>query len=60
MKKINSEFKGKHVGLPLIGCGIAGGIWERNLKNNPSHKTVKEIIQTELKDCDVTVVHYKK
>lgn len=39
----------KSIGLPLIGCGIAGGDWER----------VKEIIKTELRDLDVTIVHFK-
>lgn len=50
MRKINHEFKGKRIGLPQIGCGLAGGDWS----------VVKEIIQTELKDCDVTVVIFKK
>lgn len=50
MKKINHEFKGKHIGLPQIGCGIAGGDWNK----------VKQIIQSELKDCDVTIVIYEK
>ena len=50
MRKINHIFKGKHIGLPKIGCGLAGGDWER----------VKLILQTELKDMDVTVVHYGK
>lgn len=50
MKKINHMFKGKHIGLPQIGCGLAGGDWEK----------VKEIIKTELKDCKVTIVIYKK
>lgn len=50
MRKINVVFKGKHIGLPQIGAGLAGGNWER----------IKQIIQTELKDCDVTVVIYKK
>jgi O-acetyl-ADP-ribose deacetylase (regulator of RNase III) len=49
MKKINYRFKGKHIGLPKIGAGLAGGDWER----------IKRIIQTELKDCKVTVVIYK-
>ena len=49
MYKINQYFKGKHIGLPLIGCGLAGGDWE----------TVKSIIQQELKDCKVTIVHFK-
>jgi O-acetyl-ADP-ribose deacetylase (regulator of RNase III) len=50
MKKINYKFKGKHIGLPLIGCGLAGG----------DVTIVKKIIQEELKDCTVTIVNYKK
>lgn len=49
-KKMNSIFKGKHIGLPKIGCGLAGGSWS----------IVKKIIASELADCDVTVVIYKK
>lgn len=74
LRKINHKFKGKHIGLPLIGCGIAGGIWDLDaysLKESESFriatqlrsngfKDVKTIIQEELKDCDVTIVHYKK
>lgn len=48
MNKMNHEFKGLHVGLPLVGCGLAGGDWKR----------VKLIIQEELTDVDVTIVHY--
>ena len=47
---MNHEFKGKHIGLPQIGCGIAGGDWD----------VVKLLIKQELKDCDVTVVIYNK
>lgn len=50
MRKINHRFKGKHIGLPKIGCGLAGGDWS----------TVKQIIQKELKDCDVTIVLFKE
>ena len=50
MRKINYQFKGMHIGLPQIGCGLAGGDWNR----------VKTIIQNELKDCDVTIVIFKK
>jgi O-acetyl-ADP-ribose deacetylase (regulator of RNase III) len=50
MRKINHKFKGRHVGLPKIGCGLAGGSWE----------IIKVIIQEELKDCKVTVVIYDK
>ena len=50
LRKINYIFKGKHIGLPQIGCGLAGGDWG----------LVKEMIQEELTDCDVTVVIYNK
>ena len=49
MRKINNVFEGQHIGLPKIGAGLAGGDWNR----------IKSIIQTELKDCNVTVVNYK-
>lgn len=48
MKKINVIFAGKHVGLPMIGAGLAGGDWP----------TINSIIRLELKDCDVTVVKF--
>lgn len=50
MRKINNTFPGKHIGLPKIGAGLAGGDWER----------IKKIIQHELTDCQVTIVNYKK
>ena len=50
MRKINHKFKSLHIGLPLIGCGLAGGDWE----------TVKSIIADELTDMEVTIVHYDK
>lgn len=50
LRKINHTFKGKHIGLPQIGCGLAGGDWN----------VVKQIIQEELRDCRVTVVIFKK
>lgn len=50
MKKINHKFKGKHIGLPQIGSHLAGGHWP----------TIKEIIQTELRDCEVTIVIFKQ
>lgn len=49
MRKMNHTFKGLKIGLPRIGAGLGGGDWER----------IKEIIQTEFKDCDVVVVNYK-
>lgn len=48
--KLNKKFSGCTIGLPLIGCGIAGGDWNK----------VKSIIQEELKDCNVTVVFYDR
>lgn len=65
LQKINHIFKGKSILFPLIGCGIGGLIWS---KESPSvttedylsiSKDVKTIIQEELKDCDVTIVHYQ-
>ncbi len=48
LRKINLIFHGLHIGLPQIGCGLAGGEWNR----------VKQIIQNELKDCKTTIVIY--
>ena len=50
MRKINHNFKGLHIGLPKIGCGLAGGDWS----------TVSKIIEEELFDMEVTIVNYKK
>jgi O-acetyl-ADP-ribose deacetylase (regulator of RNase III) len=50
MRKMNHIFKGKHIGLPQIGAGLAGGDWQK----------IKQIIKNELKNCIVTVVIYKK
>ncbi len=46
MTKINHTFKGKHIGLPRIGCGIGGASW---------HK-VSNIIRHKLQDCNVTIM----
>jgi len=46
--KLNFVFNGKHVGLPKIGCGLAGGDW----------RTVKQIIINTMKDCDVTIANF--
>lgn len=48
MRKMNIVFKGKHIGLPKIGAGLAGGDWS----------IIKSIIEKELKDCEVTIVIY--
>ena len=50
MRKLNHIFRGKTIGLPLIGCGLAGGDWG----------IVKKIFEQELNAMDVWVVHYKK
>lgn len=67
MRKINHRFKGKHIGLPKIGCGLAGGIWDKNELSDKefmdlplNFRDVKTIIKKELKDCDVTIVLFKK
>lgn len=49
LKKLNHYYKGLHIGLPLIGCGRAGGNWSR----------VKSLFQNYLTDMNVTVVHKK-
>lgn len=46
MRKMNHEFKGKHIGLPKIGAGLGGGNWRK----------IKGIIKRELYNCDITVV----
>jgi len=48
LRKVNFLFSAKKVGLPMIGAGLAGGNWNR----------IKEIIKTELTDCDVTIVKW--
>lgn len=50
MKKINYAFQDMHIGLPKIGAGLAGGDWNK----------IIIIIESELKDCDITIVNYKK
>ncbi len=45
-KSVNKEFAGKRVGIPLIGCGLAGGDWSK----------VGEIIDEELSEVDPIVV----
>lgn len=50
LRKINHEFKGHIIGVPLIGAGLAGGDWY----------AIRNIIERELKDMDVTIVHFNK
>lgn len=46
LDRINKNFDGKVVGLPKIGCGLAGGDW----------RIVSEMIEDILTDVDVTIV----
>ena len=46
LRKINHQFKGMKIGMPKIGCGLAGGDW--NL--------VTKMIQEEMADCKVTIM----
>lgn len=52
MRKLNMSLldKSMKVGLPQIGAGIGGGDW----------KKIKQIVQEELVDLDVTIVIYDK
>jgi hypothetical protein len=49
MRKMNKVFGGKHIGMPKIGAGLAGGDWNR----------IEKIINDELWNCRITVVNYK-
>lgn len=49
-QKINEEFAGMRLGIPLIGCGLAGLSW----------KTVERYVEDELTDVDVTIVKLPK
>lgn len=49
-KKINHIFKGKRVGLPWIGCGLAGGEEEK----------VEIFAKEFLTDVDLTIVEYDR
>lgn len=48
--KMNYIFGGMHIGLPMIGCGLAGGNWE----------VVRRLIKDTFTLCDVTVVKLNK
>lgn len=52
IRKLEHYFgnQGYKFGFPLIGCGIGGGDWSK----------VKALIKEELKNEDVTIVHYAK
>jgi len=48
MRKINHIFKGKSIGLPKIGCGLARGEWS----------VVRQILERELVDMDITIINF--
>jgi len=50
LRKVNYHFSGKSIGLPWIGCGLAGA--DKGL--------VRHIITGELAEMDVTIVEYEK
>lgn len=47
--KINENFKGKKVAIPMIGAGIAGGDWS----------IIKAIIIKTLTDVNLTIVYWE-
>lgn len=47
MMEIKKKFSGRRIGLPMIGCGLAGGDWN----------IVSVIIDEELGDEDVTIMY---
>jgi O-acetyl-ADP-ribose deacetylase (regulator of RNase III) len=49
MKSIKTKFTGKKIGLPKIGCSLAGGDWS----------IVSKIISEELGDENVTIMLLK-
>lgn len=46
LKRINNLCSGKIIGVPKIGCGLAGGNWD----------IVSQIVKEELTDCMITFV----
>lgn len=48
-RQVNEKYPGCKVGIPLIGCGLAGLDWY----------VVKLLIELELKDVSLTVVHWE-
>lgn len=49
MRQINYRFSGKHIGLPWIGCGLAGG----------DSDIVYQILNANLLDMKCTIVTFK-
>jgi len=49
LRTVNMNNQHFRIGLPKIGCGLAGGDWTR----------VESIIDDVMNDCDVTIVEYQ-
>lgn len=49
MRKIKHRFRGNRIGLPKIGCGLAGGNWD----------IISRIIDKELQGEDVTIINFQ-
>ncbi len=49
-KKLNQKYESLHLGMPLIGCGLAGGDWE----------VVKGLIHQFMPNVHVTVVKFRE
>lgn len=49
LRKLNHRFKGKKIGIPWIGCGLAGG----------DKEIVRTFIESDLQNCNVTIVELK-
>lgn len=47
-RKVNREFAGKKLGMPLIGAGLAGGDWDK----------IKSMAKREMPDVDLYIVFY--
>ena len=45
---INNDFSGKRIGIPKIGCGLAGGNWD----------IVEKIINSVTDSCEITLVEF--
>jgi O-acetyl-ADP-ribose deacetylase (regulator of RNase III) len=56
LKKLAHKFKGKKIGLPYIGCGLASPEDEREGRKNWFESAVRKIMY----ECDVTLVKFKK
>ena len=49
LRKLNQEFKGRHIAMPRIGAGVAGGNW----------LLIRELIRKCCADCDVTIIYFE-